>query len=141
MPTVLIVEDDDDIREVIHIALEVVAGWSVLVASGGREGIDLALAHVPDAIVLDMMMPGLDGLETFARLQADPTTTGIPVVLLTAKLSPGDDDPWAGVGICGVITKPFDPITLGAQVSDLVGWADPSPGLRGAEGRPPDRDA
>ncbi len=82
---ILLVDDDDDIREVVRISLEAVGGWQVSSASSGIEGIAKAIAERPDAILLDVMMPGIDGPATFKRLQHDPATRNIPVILLTAK--------------------------------------------------------
>jgi len=119
---VLVVDDDDNIREVAQTSLELVAGWVVDVAAGGRDALDLAVAHPPDAILLDVMMPSMDGPTTFARLQADTRTRGIPVVLLTAKVQPLERRRWESLGVAGVLAKPFDPLGLAGQVADLLGW-------------------
>lgn len=119
---VLVVDDDDSIREVVQTSLELVAGWDVEVASSGQEALDLCLAHSPDAILLDVMMPSMDGPTTFARLQADPRTRDVPVVLLTAKVQPAERRRWEGLGVAGVLAKPFDPLGLPGQVADLLGW-------------------
>ena len=119
---VLIVDDDDAIREVAQASLEMVAGWQVAVASSGLEGLTMAAADPPDAIILDVMMPSMDGPTTFARLQADARTRDVPVVLLTAKVQPAERRRWEGLGVAGVLAKPFDPLGLSAQVADLLGW-------------------
>jgi CheY-like chemotaxis protein len=119
---VLIVDDDDAIREVAQASLEMVAGWDVVAASSGLEGLTLAVANPPDAIILDVMMPSMDGPTTFARLQADPRTHDVPVVLLTAKVQPAERRRWEALGVAGVLAKPFDPLQLSAQVADLLGW-------------------
>lgn len=120
---VLIVDDEDSIREIAQLSMEVVGGHRVDGASSGAEALDRALADPPDAILLDVMMPGLDGPATVARLRADPRTRDIDVVLLTAKVRLND---LARVGmlpgVAGVIAKPFDPMTLPAQVADILGW-------------------
>jgi CheY-like chemotaxis protein len=119
---ILIVDDEDDIREVAQISLEVVADWKVLTASSGCEGLKIARAAQPDAILLDVMMPDLDGPTTFQKLQADPAIRHIPVILLTAKLQPADRKRFAQLGVAGVLTKPFDPLELAAQVRDTLHW-------------------
>jgi CheY-like chemotaxis protein len=125
-PKVLVVDDDDSIRELTQIALEMVAGWDVLTAAGGAEALEQARTHHPDAVLLDLMMPGMDGLTTFRHLQADPVTRGIPVVLVTAKVQVGDRQMWDELAVAGVISKPFDPMTLGADVAAMLGWPAPS---------------
>lgn len=119
---VLIVDDDDAIREVAQASLEMVAGWHVAVASSGMEGLEMATTDPPDAIILDVMMPLMDGPTTFARLQDDPRTREVPVVLLTAKVQPAERRRWEGLGVAGVLAKPFDPFSLSVQVSELLGW-------------------
>jgi CheY-like chemotaxis protein len=119
---VLIVDDDDAIREVAQASLEMVAGWEVSVASNGPDALVLAAADPPDAIILDVMMPVMDGPTTFARLQDDDRTRDVPVVLLTAKVQPAERRRWEGLGVAGVLAKPFDPLGLSGQVAELLGW-------------------
>ncbi|HEV8352669.1 MAG TPA: response regulator [bacterium] len=120
---ILLVDDEDDVREVARLSLEVVAGWEVRTASSGTEALALAKAEPPDAILLDVMMPGVDGVTTAQRLAADPGTSGIPVLLLTAKAQTADRRRFEALPIKGVITKPFDPMQLARQVSQALGWA------------------
>ncbi len=115
----LLIDDDDDIREVAATALELVDGFRVVTANSGLVGVSQAKLHQPDGILMDVMMPGVDGLQTAERLKADPATTKIPVILLTARVD--GDEPEEN--IAGVIPKPFDPMTLGAEVRRLLGWA------------------
>lgn len=117
---ILLVDDEDDIREVAGISLEAVGGWQVSSASCGREGIEKALAERPDAILLDVMMPDIDGPTTFERLQADPGTRDIPVILLTAKAQSVDRQRFAELGVAGMLTKPFDPMQLPGQVAAIL---------------------
>src|ERR1700744_4101706 len=109
---ILIIDDDDDIREVAALTLETVAGWEVLTANSGANGIQRAREENPDAILLDVMMPGMDGPTTFQELQKIPETAGIPVILLTAKVQGADQKRFAGLGVAGGLFKPFDSLTL-----------------------------
>jgi CheY-like chemotaxis protein len=122
-PTVLVVDDDDSIRELTQLALESIWGWTVLTASGGFEALEMCRAHHPDAVLLDMMMPDMDGLTTFEHLQADESTRDIPVILFTAKGRVGERQPWDGYDIKGMIAKPYNPMTLGDEVSEMLQWA------------------
>lgn len=115
----LLVDDDDDIRDVAAAALELVNGFRIVTATNGLDALRQALEHRPDGIVLDVMMPGMDGLETVERLDADPATADIPVILLTARV----DGEKPTDAVAGVIRKPFDPMRLGSQISQLFGWA------------------
>ena len=117
---ILVIDDDDDVREITQLALEVMGGCDVLVAAGGAAGLELARAHRPDVVLLDVMMPGMDGPTTFGHLQRDPATWDIPVILLTAKVQVGRRQVWDGLAIAGVISKPFNPTTLTAEIDVLV---------------------
>ncbi|MCW2805606.1 MAG: hypothetical protein QOF52_2263 [Propionibacteriaceae bacterium] len=119
---VLVVDDDDAIREVAQMALEIVGGWEVRAASSGVEAVQRATEEAPDAVLLDVMMPGMDGPTTFSRLRECPQTAAIPVIFLTAKVQAGDRRAWTELDIAGVIAKPFDPMTLASEVSHLLGW-------------------
>ncbi len=121
---VLIIDDDDDIRQVAALSLETVAGWDVCVASSGAEGIGRAASERPDAILLDVMMPAMDGPTTFLELQKRKETAGIPVVLLTAKVQGPDQRRFASLGVAAVLLKPFDPLTLSRQICDALGWRE-----------------
>lgn len=120
---VLIVDDEDDIRELARISLERVGGMQVVVASSGEEGIALAASEQPDAIVLDAMMPGMDGPQTLERLKADSGTAAIPVVFLTGSIQEAERDRFTGLGALGVLPKPFDPMQLAAQLRECLGWS------------------
>ena len=121
-PTVLVVDDDDDIRELTQLSLESVSGWNVITANGGLAAIKMVREHLPDAVLLDMMMPDMDGLTTLEHLQADESTRHIPVIMFTAKGKVGERQPWDDYPIRGVIPKPYDPMTLGEQVSEMLQW-------------------
>lgn len=124
MRRVLIIDDEDDIREVAALSLEAVAGWEVLTASSGAQGIEKAAAERPDAILLDVMMPRMDGPTTYKQMQLDPRTAGIPVLLLTAKVQGVDQRQFASLGVAAVLFKPFDPLTLSKQIASVLGWTD-----------------
>jgi len=124
MRRILIIDDEDDIREVAALSLEATAGWQILTASSGLEGIAIATAEQPDAILMDVMMPEVDGPTTFANMQHDPAVAHIPVLLLTAKVQGVDQRRFAGLGLAGILFKPFDPLTLAKQISDTLGWKD-----------------
>ncbi len=119
---VLIIDDEDDIREVAALSLESIAGWDVVMASSGAQGLARAIEHQPDAILLDVMMPGMDGPSTFRELRANPATAKIPVLLLTAKVQSSDQRRFADLGVEAVLFKPFDPLTLSDQIADVLGW-------------------
>lgn len=122
VPTVLVVDDDDSVREVTGMSLEVVAGWQVLQADSGQVALDLARRHRPDAILLDVMMPVMDGPTTLRHLRADPATSEIPVVLLTAKVRAGERAELAELAVQGILAKPFDPMRLHVELARLLGW-------------------
>jgi CheY-like chemotaxis protein len=124
MRRVLIIDDEDDIREVAALSLEATAGWEILTASSGAEGISIAAAQKPDAILMDVMMPGVDGPTTFKSMQENPSINKIPVLLLTAKVQGVDQRRFAGLGLAGILFKPFDPLTLAEQISEALGWKD-----------------
>jgi CheY-like chemotaxis protein len=124
MRRVLIIDDEDDIREVAALSLEATADWEIFTASSGKEGIRVAAAEKPDAILMDVMMPEMDGPTTFKQMQLIPALAGIPVVLLTAKVQGVDQRRFAGLGVAAVLFKPFDPLTLAAQISEVLGWQD-----------------
>jgi CheY-like chemotaxis protein len=118
---ILLVDDEASILSVARIGLKR-AGWSVLTAASGKEGIAKAVAEQPDAIVLDVMMPEMDGLETLKQLQDNPQVQHIPVIFLTAKVQQSDRRRFYASGIKGFITKPFDPTTLASQISGFLNW-------------------
>lgn len=118
---ILVIDDEDDIRKLTQACLEIMGGWQVLTASSGSEGLTKAQADQPDAILLDVMMPDMDGLTTFQKLQANPATRHIPVILLTARGRSADESLFASLGVKGVINKPFNPLKLADQVAAALG--------------------
>lgn len=119
---ILVVDNEQYIQEVTKVCLETVAGWEVVTASSGQEGIKQAEACQPDAILLDVMMPDMDGIATFEKLQGNPSTRGIPVILLTAKIQASDRRRYSQLGMVTAIAKPFNPLELAGQVATALGW-------------------
>lgn len=122
---ILLIDDEDDIREIVRMSLEHLGGYDVAVAADGAEGLEAARRRPPDAVLLDVMMPGMDGPTTFAKLRASEATRGIPVVMLTAKVQANERQRLLDLGVHGVIDKPFDPLTLPQQVTQLLTGAAP----------------
>jgi CheY-like chemotaxis protein len=118
-----VVDDDEDIRAVAQLSLEMVGGWEVLIACSGVEALSKAEIAQPDAILLDVMMPDMDGPETFQKILSNHAIHNIPVILLTAKVQAADRRRFADLGVRGVISKPFDPMTLPDQVAGILGWS------------------
>ncbi|PSN12610.1 two-component system response regulator [filamentous cyanobacterium CCT1] len=119
---VLIVDDEDDIRDIVQAALEELAGWQILGAGSGQEGLALAQQSAIDAILLDISMPDMDGFEIYRQLQTHPATQSIPVIVLTSKVLARDRARFTALQVAGLITKPFNPLTLAQQIVDLLGW-------------------
>lgn len=120
---ILVVDNEEYIQEVTKICLETVAGWEVLTACSGLEGIKKAEIDQPDAILLDVMMPEMDGMTTLSKLQANPATKEIPVIFLTAKIQASDQHRYAQMGMPRAIAKPFNPLELAEQIANALGWS------------------
>lgn len=119
--TLVLVEDEDDIREIAAMSLEL-HGFTVVTASGGKEGVEAVLRTRPDAVLLDVMMPEQDGPATLAALRDDPATADVPVLFLTAKTQAREVEQLLALGAAGVLRKPFDPLGLGRLVELALGW-------------------
>jgi len=119
---VVVIDDDASIREVAAVALSAVGGHEVHTAADGTAGLDVARRVRPDAILLDVMMPVHDGPTVLGRLRDVPELREIPVVFLTAKVGNQDISRLDGLGATGVLTKPFDPLLLSAELASLLGW-------------------
>jgi CheY-like chemotaxis protein len=119
--TLLVIDDDRDIRLVAQTSLELVGGFHVIVADSGHRGLAFANEVRPDAILLDLMMPDLDGRKTLDELKRMPKTASIPVIMLTAKVQAHQLDLMCH-GAAGVLVKPFDPMQLPNQVCEILGW-------------------
>lgn len=120
---ILVIDDEDDIREVAQASLEIMAGLDVIVACSSQEGLEKAETEQPDAILLDVMLPGMDGLSVFKHLQDNPATQHIPVILLTAKVQASDQRRFADLGVKAMIAKPFKPARLAHQLLEVLGWS------------------
>jgi CheY-like chemotaxis protein len=120
---ILYVEDEADIRVVAEIALEVVGGFTVTSCASGAEALDCAARVRPDLLLLDMMMPGMDGLSTLEALRAQPATAATPVIFMTAKVQPAEVAHYKSFGALEVISKPFDPMALAEQIRSI--WLRP----------------
>jgi CheY-like chemotaxis protein len=118
----LLVDDEDAIRTIASISLERIAGWTVIPAASGEAALEAAENDGPfDAVLLDVMMPGLDGPTTYQRLRDGPLPPHVPVIFLTAKIATADREHLHSLGATGVIAKPFDPMTLHDQIQQILG--------------------
>lgn len=117
---VLIIDDDADIRLIAGLSLGRVGGMDVIEAASGVEGVRKAQEEKPDVILLDMMMPTMDGSETLAALRSQPATAMTPVIFLTAKAVGAEVERMRALGAAGVLIKPFDPRTLSGNVRALI---------------------
>jgi two-component system OmpR family response regulator len=120
MTRILLVEDEDDIREVAQMALELDPDFEVRVCSGGEDALGIAREWRPDLILLDVMMPGLDGPQTLVRLRGQPETASAVVVFITARTQSGERKSLEAMGVAGIIAKPFDPMALSAIVRSFL---------------------
>jgi two-component system OmpR family response regulator len=116
LQSVLLVEDHPDIRKIAKTALEMVGGLTVRACESGAEALAAVAEFKPQLVLLDVMMPDMDGPGVLERLRADPLTAAIPVVFLTAKAGAGEADRLRALGALDVLTKPFDPMTLHEKV-------------------------
>ena len=119
---ILLIDDEETIQEVVQVGIEIETGWQVAIASSGIEGIAVAASQQPDAILLDVMMPDMDGISTLSQLKANAKTQSIPVILLTAKTQAGDKNLFQSLGVVGVITKPFNSMTLASRIATMLQW-------------------
>lgn len=116
---ILCVEDDPDIRMILDLALSKMGGYQISLAEDAQQALKLLDDCKPDLLLLDLMLPGMTGLEFFSLVRSRPNHAAIPAILLTAKLSAQLPPEYAQPGLLGVIAKPFDPITLADQIEAL----------------------
>lgn len=120
---VLLVDDEPDVRAIARLGLEMGAGWQVLDATSGKEALRMAAKHQPDVILLDMMMPDMDGRSTLKALKSNAVTQQIPVILVTAKVQQSDQQNFADLAVAAVFAKPFRPLQLAEQIRQTLGWS------------------
>lgn len=119
LESILYVEDEADIRVIAELALETVGGYKLICCSSGAEALLKAKAQTPDLLLLDVMMPGMDGPETLRLLRELPDMARVPAIFMTAKVQPSEVAEYLAMGAIDVIAKPFDPLSLAAQVDRI----------------------
>jgi CheY-like chemotaxis protein len=119
LQSILYIEDDPDIQEIVKLALEQIGGFTVDICSSGSDAISLIARKQPQLVLLDVMMPGIDGLSTFRAIRSFPESRGLPVIFITAKVQKPEIEAYMKLGATGVIAKPFDAITLSDQVRGM----------------------
>ena len=120
--SILLIDDEPNLAQVIAVCLESFKGWKVQIANSGKAGLSIVESLKPDAILLDVMMPEMDGITVFQHLQQNPETQNIPVILLTAKVQASDRARFAQLSIAGTIAKPFEPLQIADQIAQLLKW-------------------
>src|SRR5262249_47466492 len=125
--TVLIVDDDRNIRRIAEITLSQVGRFKVVTAASGQEALAKAKSEQPDVILLDVVMPDLDGPGTLTELKSSPETAKIPVIWLTATAQNEELEQCQNLGAAGVILKPFDPMSLSTQIMEILETAQNHP--------------
>ena len=116
---ILYVEDEPDIQAIARLALETIGGFTVEICSSGSAAIEAVQRFAPDLILLDVMMPGMDGIDTFKALREIPQTVTTPVIFMTAKVQKQEIERYKELGAVDVIPKPFDPMTLAAVIKGI----------------------
>jgi two-component system, OmpR family, alkaline phosphatase synthesis response regulator PhoP len=117
---ILIIDDEEDARSICGMSLRMIGGCDVVEAASGKEGLQLAAKEQPDVIVLDLMMPEMDGAETLKNLRKNPQTEKIPVIFLTVKGMFSEFERLKSLGALAVLTKPFDPTQLSIQIREIL---------------------
>ena len=120
---VLLIDDEPDLRRLAEVSLTALGGWKVTACASGEAGLAAALREVPDLVLLDAQMPGLDGPQTLAALRREPALASVPVIFLTATNEPKEVARLEALGALGLILKPFDPLALPKQVLAVLGGA------------------
>lgn len=118
----LVIDDDDGVRETIALALDATTDWEILIAASGKEGLILAESQHPDAILLDVMMPDISGLEVFEKFQKNTITQDIPVIFITAKVMKREQQAMNNLGVKGIIFKPFNAVGLWKEINFILNW-------------------
>ncbi len=117
---VLLVDDDQNIRFVTQVSLEGLTQWQIILAESGQEALTKAVVEKPDLILLDMMMPGMDGRTTFAKLKELAELSATPIIFMTAKVQTHEVEGYLKMGAAGVIAKPFDPMKLAEEICQTL---------------------
>ncbi len=117
---VLLVDDEEDIRKIGNLSLKAVGKFETVLASSAAEALALARSERPDLILLDVMMPAMDGLATLAELKRTPELSAIPVLFMTARVQRDEIDQYLSLGAIGVIQKPFDPMLLPTEITRIL---------------------
>ncbi len=125
LKTILYVEDEADIQAVARLALESIGGFSVTICGSGAEAVERAPEVRPDLILLDVMMPGMDGVDTLRALRDIPETAATPVIFMTAKAQQAEIRNFRELGALDVIAQPFDPMALSDRIREIYEAADP----------------
>ena len=119
---ILLIDDEVDIHKITEVGLMIEAGWELLTADSSDAGLKLVFSEQPDAVLLDVMIPDRDRVATFELIQKSPDAQNILMIFMTAKAQAADRRRFYALGAKGVITKPFDPMTLASQISGFLGW-------------------
>jgi CheY-like chemotaxis protein len=122
MPTLLIIDDEPDMRDLISMALEMTTPWTVRTVGRPDDALDSIRKSPPDGLVLDVLMPAMDGPTLLEKIRELPEAISIPAVFLSGHAQPAPPDRLAALGVKGVIQKPFDPHLLGGELARLFGW-------------------
>ena len=120
--TILLIDDEEYICQVVESCVELFSNWQITSTRSGEEGLAASAIAKPDAIVLDMLMPSMDGFAVLKELQADPNLADIPVVLLTARVDLTEPKKIAQLGVQGAISKPFHPTKIASELAKILGW-------------------
>lgn len=118
---VLVIDDEEDNRQIASLALTIVGGWTVIEAENGQIGLNKALEEKPDVILLDFVMPVMNGLETLKALRENPTTTQIPVIFVSTKSLQEREKELMAAGATGILQKPFNPTQLPEMIKSITG--------------------
>ena len=124
---ILVVDDDDATRHAAAKSLQMMSDWEVVEAYCGAQALESATAQQPDAILLDVIMPAMDGPATVAKLRTSRATSHIPIVLLTGKVQAVKNGSYAHLPVAGILVKPFDPLRLASQIAQALGWKNTEP--------------
>lgn len=119
LQTILYVEDDKDIQTIGKITLETFGKYDVIACDSGKNALEIIKDVKPDLVLMDIMMPEMDGITTFQEFRKNPEIASLPVIFMTAKAQVHEVDSYSKIGVAGVIVKPFDPVTLCAQINEI----------------------